>query len=127
MIGVPVALPPPLLEQFPDLAHARYRRGGLPPRIGGWVLGTRSVAGITLWKTIFLAPDVGFPAELLLHELAHVRQFEEIPAFPVRYIWESIRAGYRGNRYEIAARRFSADRLLAAHPRLPASLPAQEV
>ncbi len=126
LIGVPAALPPALLDQFPELADARYRRGGLPPRIGGWALGTSSVAGITLWKTVFLAPDIGFPAELLLHELAHVRQFEDVRGFAIRYIWESIRTGYRGNRYEVAARLFAAHRLRTANASSP-SLPAQEV
>ena len=41
-----MALPAALLESFPELATARYRRGGLPLRIGGWALGARSVAGI---------------------------------------------------------------------------------
>jgi hypothetical protein len=127
LIGNPVSVPSTLLERFPELARARYRRGGLPPRIGGWALGTSSVAAITLWKTVFLAPEVGFPAELLLHELAHVRQFEDVRGFPLRYLWESIRMGYRGNRYEVAARLFAAHRLRTAEPSSSASLPAQEV
>ncbi len=110
-----------LLESFPELATARYRRGGLPLRIGGWALGTRSVAGITLWTTIFLAPDAGFDAELLLHELAHVRQFEASRAFPLLYIWETLRVGYRQNRFEIAAQRFAATRLRAARSPSPSS------
>jgi len=98
----------------------------MPPRIGGWALRRSSVSAITLWKTVFLAPEAGFPAELLLHELAHVRQFEDVRGFPVRYIWESLRTGYRGNRYEVAARLFAAHRLRTAGPSSP-SLPAQEV
>ena len=121
VIGVPVALPAHLLARFPELAEARYRRGGLPPRIGGWVLGMRSVAGITLWRTVFLDPGVRFSAELLLHELAHVRQFEESRAFPVRYVWESARVGYRRNRFEVAARHFAALRLRAVASSSPSS------
>jgi hypothetical protein len=127
VIGVPVSIPPALSERFPELARVRYRRGGLPPRIGGWALGVPSVAAITLWKTVFLAPNVGFPAELLLHELAHVQQFQDVRGFAIRYLWESIRTGYQENRYEVAARRFAAHRLRAAGPSSPASLPAQEV
>lgn len=122
LIGVPITLPPELFGPFPELAHARYRRGGLPPRIGGWALGVRSVAAITLWRTVFLAPGTGLGAELLLHELAHVRQFEDVRAFAVRYVWESLRVGYQGNRYEAAARRFAALRLRT----VAASIPAQE-
>ena len=114
LIGTPETLPAPLLESFPELGTVRYRRGGLPPRIGGWALGMRTVAGITLWRTVFLAPKTRFDAELLLHELAHVRQFEASRAFPLKYIWESVRVGYHRNRFELAARRFAAQRLRAS-------------
>ena len=121
LIGTPETLPAPMLESFPELASVRYRRGGLPPRVGGWALGMRTVAGITLWRTVFLAPDTCFDAELLLHELAHVRQFEGSLAFPLLYVWESLRVGYRRNRFEIAAQRFAATRLRAARSPTPSS------
>lgn len=109
------------MAAFPELAEARYRRGGLPPRIGGWALGTRSVAAMTLWKTVFLAPDVQFSAELLLHELAHVRQFQASRIFPIQYLWESLRFGYARNRFEIAAHGFAATKLRAARSPSPFS------
>ena len=121
LIGVPTELPHSLLARYPELAEARYRRGGLPPRIGGWCLGIPSVAAITLWRTVFLAASQPFSAELLLHELAHVRQFEARPAFPLRYVWESVRVGYHRNRFEVAARRFAAQRLRAAELSSPSS------
>ena len=111
LIGEPVSLPALLAGRYPELAGVRWRRGGLPPLIGGWALGTRSVAAITLWRTVFLAPETPVAAELLLHELAHVQQFEGSRAFPFRYLWESVRVGYSRNRYEVAARRFAAARL----------------
>ncbi len=120
-MGEPIRLPPDLLRRFPELAEARYRRGGLPPRVGGWMLGASRVAGITLWKTIFLATDHPVAAELLLHELAHVRQFQESRAFPLRYLWESARVGYRRNRFELAAERFAAQRLRAVASSKPFS------
>jgi hypothetical protein len=104
VIGHRCALPEALVRAFPELAEARYRRGGLPPRIGGWFLGIRSVAGIALRHTVWLAPDADLTPELLLHELTHVRQWRSVRWFPVRYVWESLRRGYRENRYEIAAR-----------------------
>jgi hypothetical protein len=119
ILGRAIDLPAPLLESFPELRTARYRRGGLPPRIGGWFLGARSVAGITLWRTVFLAPRTRIDAELLLHELAHVRQFEASRAFPFQYIGESLRVGYHRNRFEIAAQRFAATRLQAARTSSP--------
>ena len=93
---------------------ARVRRGGLLPRLGGWCLGRRSVSGITLWRTIWLAPEAPWTAELLLHELRHVQQFHEHASFPLRYIWESVRHGYRQNRYEVDARAYAARRVSAA-------------
>jgi hypothetical protein len=111
LIGVPAALPPALAERWPELHEARYRRGGLPPRIGGWCLGQRSVAAITLWRTVWLAADTPHDVGLLLHELRHVHQFLASPAFPLRYVVESARRGYHGNRYEVDARDYAAERL----------------
>ena len=111
LIGERIELPRELLSRYPELARARYRRGGLPVRVGGWALGTSSAAAITLWSTIFVAPGVELDAELLLHELRHVHQFSEHKTFPVSYLWQSIRYGYSRNAYEVDARRYSASRL----------------
>ncbi|MBA3891724.1 MAG: DUF4157 domain-containing protein [Gemmatimonadaceae bacterium] len=111
LLGVPHVLPERLQAEFPELRHVRWRLGGLPPRVGGWCLGRRTVSAITFRRTVFLAPEARVSAELLLHELAHVRQFEESPAFPLRYLWESIRRGYYMNRFEVDARAFAADRV----------------
>src|SRR5438045_8512204 len=111
LIGQPMPLPEELLQQYPELSVAKYRRGGLPVRIGGWALGTNTAAAITLRRTIFLAPATPITAELLLHELRHVHQFLEHWAFPVSYLWQSIRYGYTRNAYEVHARRYSASRL----------------
>ncbi|MES2524446.1 MAG: hypothetical protein V4617_17235 [Gemmatimonadota bacterium] len=109
--GQHVALPGDLIERHPELASVRWRRGGLPPRVGGWALGQRSVLGITLGRTVFLAPHASLAPALLLHELAHVHQFERDVAFPVRYLWESLRRGYRGNRFEFEADSYAASLL----------------
>lgn len=115
-VGRPYRLPDLLLARHPELGSARWRFGGLPPRIGGWALGMRSVDGITLGGTVFLAPHAVPTAALLLHELAHVHQFGRDAAFPVRYLWESLRRGYRGNRYEIEADAYAASQLSRLHP-----------
>lgn len=112
VLGRAEALPPALVARHPELATARWRRGGLALRVGGWCLGQSTVSGITLWRTVFLAEHVGTPEPLLLHELAHVQQFARVRGFPVRYCWESLRRGYRGNRFEREADAY-ADRLLA--------------
>lgn len=111
LIGRRVELPAHLTDRYPELVGAHWRRGGLFVRIGGWFLGQRSVAAITLWRVVWLAPDVSFAAELLLHELRHVQQFEASVTFPLRYIWESVRRGYFDNRYEADARAYAARRL----------------
>jgi hypothetical protein len=111
VIGRPTTLPDELLVSYPDLARARWRRGGLPVRIGGWCLGQRSVSAITLGHTIWLAPNVSPSQELLLHELRHVEQFESSVAFPILYLWESLRRGYVRNRFEVDARAYAASRI----------------
>ena len=111
LVGRPAALPDELVARYPELARARWRRGGLPVRVGGWCLGQSSVSAITLWRTIWLAPGVPPVPELLLHELRHVDQFEGAAAFPVLYLWESIRRGYTMNRFEVDARAYAAARL----------------
>lgn len=114
LVGSPFTLPPPLLARYPELGAARWRRGGLPPRIGGWCLGRRSVAAITLWRTIWLARDAVLTPELLLHELRHVHQFQGDRAFPLRYVWRSVRHGYADNPYESDARAYAARRVTGA-------------
>ena len=111
VLGTIVDLPHDLVARYPELREATWRRGGLPPRVGGWFLGRSSVAAITLWRTVFIAPDVVPQPELLLHELGHVRQFGASIWFPLRYIWESVRRGYSGNKYEYEAQAFAEARL----------------
>lgn len=120
LIGEPLALPPALLARFPELRAARFRRGGLFVRIGGWCLGTRSVAGITLWRTVWLAPHAALAPRLLLHELRHVHQFGARPLlFPLLYVWESLRRGYHANRFETDAEAFALGRLGVVTPDPP--------
>jgi hypothetical protein len=116
LVGAPTTLPASLLESYPELAGARWRRGGLPPRIGGWCLAQSTVAGITLGRTIWLAPHAPFAPELLLHELRHVHQFESDRTFPLRYVWRSLRHGYLQNPYETDARTYAASRAAGFPP-----------
>lgn len=114
LIGHEEQLPADILSRFPELRGARFRRGGLPLRVGGWCLGSASVTGITLWRTIWLAHRAPLDAGLLLHELRHVHQFGASPLFPLAYVWESLRHGYHCNRFEADARSFATRRLLEA-------------
>jgi hypothetical protein len=122
LIGQPLPLPERIAREYPELNGVRLRRGGLPPRIGGWMLGRATVAAITLRRTIFFGSHTSVDAALLLHEFRHVEQFLERRSFPVRYIWESLRRGYHQNRYEVDARTYAAGRLINA-ARVP---PAEE-
>jgi hypothetical protein len=115
MTGRPTTLSEAVLARYPELARVNWRRGGLPVRVGGWCLGQRSVAAITLWDTIWLAPDLEPTVELLLHELRHVHQFETSRAFPILYLWESLRRGYVSNRFEADAREYAAARVSESH------------
>ena len=109
--GKEIALPHELIARYPELARAKWRRGGLPVRVGGWCLGQKTVSAITLWHIIWLAPDVPFAEELLLHELRHVDQFGSNAAFPLLYLWESLTRGYNRNRFEVDARAYAAARV----------------
>ena len=120
LIGVRFSLPDALVERYPELAQVRWRRGGLPPRVGGWFLFAPTVAAVTLWRTVFVAPGARLDPILLLHELRHVQQFQASPWFPVRYIFESLRRGYSRNKYEIAANSYAARRM-RGQPTEPAS------
>jgi hypothetical protein len=122
LVGRPFALPDALLARYPELARVRWRVGGLPLRVGGWCLGQRTVAGIMLGRTVFLADADALAPALLLHELAHVEQFARDRAFPLRYAWESLRRGYPRNRYELEADAFAA-RVLAERPPIRAAPP----
>jgi hypothetical protein len=114
LAGRPAHVPSTLVAQYPELSRARFRRGGLPVRVGGWCLGQASVSAITLWRTIWLADDAPLAPELLLHEIRHVDQFQASASFPLRYLWESVRRGYVRNRFEVDARAYAASRLRAA-------------
>ena len=111
VVGRPAAVPADLLTRYPELAVVRLRRGGLLPRIGGLCLGVGSVAGITLWRTVFVGVGVDPTPALLLHELRHVQQFQADPLFPLRYVWETVRRGYHRNRYELDAVSYAASHL----------------
>ena len=109
--GRPVATPAWLVARFPELGVLLLREGGVAPRVAGWMLGQRTVSAIRLWGTGFVASGVRLAPELLLHELRHVRQFQGSHAFPILYVWETLRRGYHSNRYEVDARAFAARRV----------------
>jgi hypothetical protein len=82
------------------------RTGRVVPAIGGRLSGMGRAAGaVTIGRTIIVYPGVRLTDRLLRHELAHVRQWQRQPlTFPLRYVWQTIRHGYRDNVYEVEAR-----------------------
>lgn len=103
-LGEPMAAPPELPENaVPE--GVVLRRGRLVPRLGGLLARMRRpAAAVTLGRTIVVHPDVELTPSLLAHELAHVRQWQADPLFPLRYTWQTLRHGYRNNAYEREAR-----------------------
>jgi hypothetical protein len=118
-VGLKFDLPADVTTAFPELASVVWRYGGFPLRLGGWFLGRRSVAGITFCTTVFLSPASPPSLQLLLHELGHVRQYRRDKAFAMRYLWESIRRGYRRNRFELEADQFAEEVLWSSTQRRP--------
>src|SRR5688572_28917081 len=126
-MGRAAKVPQSLLDEYPELGSIRLRRGGLPPRVGGWCLGRRTVAGITLGRTVWIAPGVQWNAGLLLHELRHAEQFGADRLFPLRYVWASLTRGYHRNPYELDAVAFAGQRLRdAAYARMDPESPQQD-
>jgi hypothetical protein len=102
-LGRRVAPPPEVAGEVPR--GVVFRVGRLVPAIGG-VLAKMGgpAAAVTLGRTIVVHPGVRLSRRLLVHELTHVRQWEEDRLFPLRYALESLRRGYWNNRYELEAR-----------------------
>lgn len=82
------------------------------------ITGGRQLA-IVFNKTIHLCnttkPDFLNNRSWLLHELAHVHQYQELGFvnFLLRYLWESAKNGYYNNRFEKRARSMeNSDELL---------------
>jgi hypothetical protein len=85
------------------------RTGRLVPWLGGVLARMQGpAAAVTLGRTIVVRPDTRMTPTLLAHELAHVRQWEQVPFFPVRYVLATLRHGYRDNPYEVEARAIAA-------------------
>ncbi len=112
----PVVPPPASIPAHAVPPGVTFRNGWLVPAVGG-VLGRMKgpAAAVTLGRTIVVHPAVKLSPGLLVHELTHVRQWNEDPLFPVKYTLQSIRHGYLQNRYEVEARA-EAER---AFPRIP--------
>ena len=85
------------------------KEGSLRAKIAAKKLKAPSAA-IVLGTTIYLhnisKEDFLKDTRFFKHELCHVRQYKQYGfwGFIFRYLWETIRNGYRNNKFEIEAR-----------------------
>lgn len=87
----------------------RIKEGTLFARMAARKLNCTTVAAV-LGNTIHLwnisREDFLKRTPWVVHEIAHVRQFQEYGflRFSALYLWESARKGYYNNRFEVEAR-----------------------
>lgn len=92
-----------------DTSIIKIKERSWKARIAAWWLGVDNVA-FTLGKTIHLynatAQEFLHDTRWVKHELKHVEQFRRYGFIPfiARYTIETIKKGYRNNKYEIEAR-----------------------
>lgn len=87
-------------------------------RLAGWVMPPTTRA-FTFGRRIYCRPGVRLTEGDIAHELTHVRQYREfgILGFTVRYLFYTLKFGYRDNPLEVQARSI-AEQVAAdlAHP-----------
>jgi len=87
----------------------RIRENSTLARIAAWKLKSKRAA-IVVGGTVHLhnisRQQFLQDSRLMKHELCHVRQYKEHGFFPFiwKYLVESIKKGYRDNRFEVEAR-----------------------
>lgn len=87
----------------------RIKENAWVARLAARKLKTRNMA-IVFGSTIYLhnasREEFMNNSRWFKHELCHVRQYQQYGfiGFLIRYGWESIRNGYRNNRFEVEAR-----------------------
>jgi hypothetical protein len=85
------------------------RENSIMARLAAWKLKSKRAA-IVFGRTIHLhnisRQQFLGDTRLMRHELCHVRQYQQYGflKFILNYLMESIRNGYRNNRYEVEAR-----------------------
>ena len=73
----------------------------------GWTLRRTGFAGVTLPWGIYILPERLQDARLVRHEQAHADQIAQygVIGFYTRYLWFTLRYGYRNNPLEVQARK----------------------
>ena len=97
-----------------DTSNIKINERSWKAKIAAWWLGVDNVA-FTLGKTIHLynatAQEFLHDTRWVKHELKHVEQFRRYGfiSFITLYTIETIKKGYRNNKYEIEARMAEQD------------------
>lgn len=99
------------------LIPVRIKENAFVARIAAFNLGASAVgAAIVFGKTIYLykirKDEILKNIPYLRHEVMHVLQYqrEGLVRFWLKYLWYSIRFGYRQNPFEIEARNAQTDK-----------------
>jgi hypothetical protein len=73
----------------------------------GAILRRTGFAGVTLPWGIYILPERMQDERLIHHEQEHAKQIEEygVFGFYIRYLWFTLRYGYRDNPLEVLARK----------------------
>ncbi len=96
------------------ITYFRIREHSFIARFAAWKLTSNKVA-IVAGKTIYLhntsQQEFLQNRRWLLHEMKHIEQFQKHgnARFIFLYLWESMRNGYKNNKYEIEARASETD------------------
>lgn len=112
-VNVQVKIPDDIPDLLKPIKPVGIREHSWLARMAAAKLGTARVA-IVIGHTIHLygisIADFLQNKAWLRHELCHVKQYEAygLGPFIARYLWESLRKGYRQNRFEVEARRAEA-------------------
>jgi len=91
------------------MKEVRIKENSLLARVAAYKLETKQCA-IVINRTIYLhntsRKDFLANKKWLLHELKHVEQYQRYGTirFVILYLYETIKRGYRNNRFEVEAR-----------------------
>jgi hypothetical protein len=108
LLGPPLSLPEGVPQDaLPEGVILRRNRwvtaiGGKLARLGG------PAAAVALRRSILVHPRTLINERLVRHEAEHVRQWQEVPLFPLRYALDILLKGHASSRFERLAREAEA-------------------
>jgi hypothetical protein len=99
-VSLPAGVPADALPPGTTLRRNRWVTGlgGVLARLGG------PAAAVALRGTILVHPRAVLTERLVRHEAEHVRQWREVPLFPLRYAADILSRGHASSHFEALAR-----------------------